>query len=217
MNTGGALARAYSAQQPATRKPALAHIAIRYFMLPPLLFSDLIIPPIHPNSKCDSRGGKQQPLMTIPEPHDKVAAAETAKQKSLRSLDRAYACYAYVGLFTIALLFVVTVPVPTPDAREGYGMALVLPGTLLPIAFVAAIVLTVKWRRHKPLRLLGLSTLFLALLFLLAGVSDCCGDGRSEYVLDAFIGIFGCCATFVPAWWFAIGRRRYRDEVVTDT
>ena len=153
--------------------------------------------------------------MTIPEPHDEVSATEMANPKTLRSLDRAYACYAYVGLFTIALLYVVTVPVPTPDAREGYGMALVLPGTIFPIAFVVAMVQTVRFLHHRPIRLLGLSIPFLVLLFLAATVSHCCSDNTYEYISDVFLGVFGCYATFVPVWWFAIGRRRYRGRAVT--
>jgi hypothetical protein len=144
---------------------------------------------------------------------DEIVAAEPPKHESLRSLDLAYACWAYVGLFAIALLAVATVPVSTPDGREGYGMGLILPGTLLPFAFVGAIILTVELRRHKPLRLLGLSTLSLGLLLFALAVSDCCSDNTAEYVFDPFIGIFGCYATFVPAWWFAVGRRRYRKSL----
>jgi hypothetical protein len=159
----------------------------------------------------------RKPLMTIPERQDEIAVEELAKQKSLGRLDRAYACYTYVGLFTIAVLAVVTVPVPTPDAREGYGIALVLPGTLLPIAFVAAIVLTVRLRHHKPLLFLGLSTLFLAALFLTVGISDCCAEGLSEYAVNAVVGMYGTGAVLVPVWWFVIGRRHYRDSVITST
>jgi hypothetical protein len=156
--------------------------------------------------------GKRGSLMTTGR-SDEIVEEEKEKRKGLRRLDRAYACYAYVGLFTIAVVAVVSVPVSPPDAREGYGMALVLPATLLPIPVVTAIVLTVRLRRHKPLRLLGLSTLFLPLLFLAAGVSDDYAVGRFEYVLNVFIGMFGCAATFVPAWWFAVGRRRYGEPL----
>jgi carbon starvation protein CstA len=145
---------------------------------------------------------------------------EKQELKRLRRLDRVYACYAYLGLFTIAALAVSIVPVSTPDGREGYGMALVLPGTLVPIVLVTTIVLTVRLRSHKPLRLLGRSTLFLALLLALLGfaasVSKGYADWLFEYAFDISIGIYGCAATIVPVWWFAIGRRRFRESLVSN-
>ncbi|MBI3476090.1 MAG: hypothetical protein HY010_10185 [Acidobacteria bacterium] len=149
--------------------------------------------------------------MTIPERSGEPAAEESSKQESLRRLDRAYACYVYIGLFAIALLAVVTVPVPTPDAREGYGMALVLPGTVLPIVFVAAMVLTARLRRHKPLALLGLSTLFLP--FLVFAVGGCCSERVSDIARNVVVGIYGVGAVLVPVWWFTSGRRRYRESL----
>ena len=99
-------------------------------------------------------------------------------------------------------------------------MALVLPGTLVPIVLVTTIVLTVRLRSHKPLRLLGRSTLFLALLLALLGfaasVSKGYADWLFEYAFDISIGIYGCAATIVPVWWFAIGRRRFRESLVSN-
>jgi carbon starvation protein CstA len=96
-------------------------------------------------------------------------------------------------------------------------MALILPGTILPIIFVIMIVLTVRLRSHKPLRRLGLTTLILAALCLALAVldphiSDKSADGI-EYAMDAFIGIYGCVATLVPVWWFAVGRRDFRESL----
>jgi peptidoglycan/LPS O-acetylase OafA/YrhL len=142
---------------------------------------------------------------------DEIVAEEKEKQKGLRRLDRAYACYAYVGLFAIALLAVVTVPVSTPDGREGYGMALVLPGTLLPIALVAAIVMTARLRHHRALVVLALFTLLLPLLIFAVGVSS--SEALSEDAMNLVLGIYGAGAVLVPVWWFAIGRRRYRESL----
>jgi hypothetical protein len=152
--------------------------------------------------------------MTIPERSGEPAAEESSQQENLRRLDRAYACYVYIGLFAIALLAVVTVPVPTPDAREGYGMALVLPGTVLPIVFVIAMVLTVRLRHHKSLALLGLSTLFLPLLVFAAG--GCCSERVSDIARNVVVGIYGVGAVLVPVWWFMSGRRRYRESLDGD-
>jgi peptidoglycan/LPS O-acetylase OafA/YrhL len=152
-------------------------------------------------------------MMTIRGRSDEIVAEEKEEQKGLRRLDRAYACYAYVGLFAIAVLAVVTVPVSTPDAREGYGMALVLPSMVLPIVLVAAIVLTVRLRRHRALVLLGLSTVFLVLLIFAVSVSDCCSEGPSEYAVNVVLGMYGAGAALVPVRWFATGRRHYRQSL----
>ena len=143
------------------------------------------------------------------------AVEELAKQKSLRRLDRAYACYAYVGLFTIAMLAVVALP--STEKKEGYGMALVLPGALLPVAFVAAIVMTVRLRRHRALIFLSLSTLILTLVFLAVGISDWSAEGLSEYAVNTVVGVYGAGAVLVPVWWFVKGRRHYRDNALTRT
>jgi hypothetical protein len=47
-------------------------------------------------------------MMTTRGRSDEIVVDEKERTKSLRRLDRAYACYAYVGLFTIAVLAVVT-------------------------------------------------------------------------------------------------------------
>jgi len=153
--------------------------------------------------------------MTIPERQDEIAVEELAKEKSLGRLDRAYACWAYVGLFTIAMTAVVSLP--STEKKEGYGMLLVLPGMLLPIALVAAIVMTVRLRRHRALVFLSRSTLFLTIVFLAVGISDCCAEGLSEYAMNAVVGMYGVGAVLVPVWWFVIGRRHYRDNAITNT
>ena len=90
-------------------------------------------------------------------------------------------------------------------------MLLVLPGTLLPIALVAAIVMTVKLRHHRALVVLGLSTLILPLLIFSVGASS--SDALSDYAMNVVLGIYGAGAVLVPVWWFAIGRRRYRESL----
>jgi len=146
--------------------------------------------------------------MTIPERSEEVAVNEKERLKGLRRLDRAYACYAYVGLFTMVVLAVVTLPA-TEAAREGYGMSLILPGTILPIALVAALVMTVRLRHHRPLLVLGLSTLFLPLVCFVVGVST--PEAISEYAMDGVVGIYAVGAVLVPVWWFVKGRWRHRE------
>jgi hypothetical protein len=147
-------------------------------------------------------------MMTIRGRSEAVVVNEKERLKLFRRLDRAYACYAYVGLFAIAMLAVVALPA-TDAAREGYGMGLILPATLLPFALVAAIVMTARLPHHRTLVVLGLSTLLLALFVFAVGVSSS-GDS-SEYAMDIALGIYGAGAVLVPVWWFATGRRHHRE------
>ena len=81
--------------------------------------------------------------MTIPARSDEILAEEKKKQKGLRHLDLAYGCYAYIGLFILAGVALVTLA--SNENREGYAMGLGgLPALLLPIAPVAAITVRFK-------------------------------------------------------------------------
>jgi hypothetical protein len=153
----------------------------------------------------------RQPLMTIPAQAD--TTRETGTQESLRLLNRAYGCYAFIGLTFLVFLAIVSA-IPQGEAAEGYGMMmglslgvpLVLGST---IAFVAGIVLTLRlqdrWRLHRPLVVVCLThILFLAGAI---GVSSAIPDepGKPlEYALYAMVGIYIAIAVLVPGWWFAI-------------
>ena len=63
--------------------------------------------------------------MTIPARSDEILAEEKKKQKGLRHLDLAYGCYAYIGLFILAGVALVTLA--SNENREGYAMAVCLP------------------------------------------------------------------------------------------
>jgi carbon starvation protein CstA len=157
--------------------------------------------------------GKGEPLSTIQGRSDEAAAEEMEKQESLRRLDHAYGCYAYIGLFIMGGVAIVTLA--SKENREGYAMGLGgLPCLLLPIALVAAIVLSVRLRRHRTLAILGLSTLFLVAITVAGVVSNCCQSGASEYASYAVFVLYGAVATLVPAWWFARGRRHFRGNTL---
>ena len=150
----------------------------------------------------------------MPEQPDEVAFQARERAKSLRRLDVAYGCYAYVGLFTLALMALLTLA--SKENLEGYAMGLGgLPALPLPIVLVTAIVQSARLRRNRGLAVLGLSTLVLVGVFAVVGITDCCEEGASEYASYAVLGLYGAVATLVPAWWFAKGRRRYRETALT--
>jgi hypothetical protein len=151
-------------------------------------------------------------LMTIPGRSDEIGAEEKKKQKGLRDLDLAYGCYAYIGLFIMGGVVLVTLA--SAENREGYAMGLGgLPALLLPIALVAAIILSARLRHQRSLAVLGLSTLFLVGLTAAGAVSNCCEEGASEYASYVVVALWGTASILVPAWWFAVGRRRYRESL----
>jgi uncharacterized membrane protein len=87
-----------------------------------------------------------------------------------------------------------------------------LPALLVPVALVAAIILSARLRRKRSLAVLGLSTLFLVALTVAGGVSNCCEEGASEYASYAVFVLWGAASILVPAWWVVVGRRRYRES-----
>jgi len=155
--------------------------------------------------------------MTVPRQPDKDFFLFPFLRRRVRLLDGAYACYAFLGLAMMAFMAVSTVTVSTiieRDYEEGSGMlvasilSLMLP---LPIVFVAAIVLTVRFRRHRALVVLCLTNiLFFAAIAI--GIPDCCSEGASERAINAIGWICGAVVTLVPAWWFTMGRRRKGDK-----
>jgi hypothetical protein len=159
--------------------------------------------------------------MTIPQPPDDIASGELDKQRSLRRLNRAYGCYAFIGV-TILVFLAIASAIPEGEAAEGYGMMMgmsvgapLMLGSI--IAFVAGIVLTLglhdRWHRHRPLVIVCLThVLFMAGAI---GASSAIPDepGRLlQYALYALVGIYIAIAVLVPGWWFTIGRRKYRDH-----
>jgi hypothetical protein len=156
--------------------------------------------------------GKRGPLMTTRGQSDEIVLEEEEKQKGLRRLDLAYGCFAYIGLFIMAGVALVTLA--SKENREGYAMGLGgLPALLLPIALVAAIILSARLRHQRSLAALGMSTLSLVALTVVAVVSNCCEEGAAEYASYAVIVSWGATSVLVPAWWFAVGRRRYRESL----
>ena len=162
----------------------------------------------------------------VPENSDEFLRLEYAR------LNRAYRCFAFLGLVTLpfglaALLqafglmdfnFVVGT-----DAR-GVGQRLSQLALVVSLVLGGPIVLgmlgatvygirqTVRFR-HTALVVLSLVSIVCGsgLMILLAILGN--GGGPIvEYAIDIAFGSYITANVFVPAWWFAMGRRRYRSK-----
>ena len=125
-------------------------------------------------------------------------AEEHLYRAGKRSLDIAYGCFLFCGLFIGAfpisgviseevnlIFWFVAIPL-TP---------LVLGGWLVGTAYA------IRLWPHLPLSLLSLiSLLFIAQLF---------SEAFSEEFIDASGWVYASIVTALPAWWFIIGRRRF--------
>jgi hypothetical protein len=149
--------------------------------------------------------------MTTPAQRAEIAAEEMESEESLRRLDRAYGCYAYVGLFIMAAAAIVMHV--SGENWEGYAIGLILPALLFPVALVVAFAQSARLRRHRILVVLGLSTLFLVALTVAGVFRRCCEERPSERASYAVFVLYGAAVALVPSWWFAAGRWRYRKSL----
>ena len=141
-------------------------------------------------------------------------------------LNRAYGCFGFLGLaslpFGIAALLSHFGLMNFDEGSNGFTWTLVFGMFLGPlllvgmlVASVSGIVLTVKFWRHSALVVLSL-------------VSIVCVGGGVTYIsysdapnlphyLDNAVAIgaaiYIAANVLIPAWWFAMGRRRYRSVV----
>ena len=92
------------------------------------------------------------------------------------------------------------VDMKSPGAGAGYGfvvgMGFVLPSML---ALVLAICLTVMRRRHQPIVIFCMLNVLLLSLALI-------------WENDSMEWVYGTVSMLIPAWWFTMGRRRYRSK-----
>lgn len=137
--------------------------------------------------------------------------AMAGRDHSLR-IDIAFACYAFLGL-SMTAFGLVSLFVEGPQASYGMFLFLTLPLPMLA-AFVTTIVLTAIAPRYRPLLLLCvIHILFAAGIGLVLWSQS--AEGASETPVDSAILSYGAFFILVPIKWFAIGRQRYRNKVVT--
>ncbi len=139
--------------------------------------------------------------MTIPEQPHAIPAKEKEKKEVRRQLDFAYACFALLGFTMLAIAAEpFFVDMKSPGAAAGYGfvvgMGLGLPSML---ALVLAICLTVMRRRHQPIVIFCMLNVLLLSLALI-------------WENDSMEWVYGTVSMLIPAWWFTMGRRRYRSK-----
>jgi hypothetical protein len=149
------------------------------------------------------------------------------QQKSDESrLNRAYACFAFLGLATLPIgvggLLSVLHWMNFDEGSTGfqlvmlYGMGL---APLLSIGVVGASIFgiwqTVRFR-HPPLIVLSVVSIVcgggpIAVLTYTEGNGG--GDlPMVEYGMGLAFGIYILANIFIPAWWFSKGKQRYRSK-----
>jgi len=135
--------------------------------------------------------------MTVPPP--------TPPQRNVRSLSVAYACFAFCGLYVLA--------VDMLDAGFAGDVGVLIGFWLVPlglagfVAIVSGTVLALQAPRHRPLL-----ALCLANALLIAGViALLVFEGTSDTTLVALVKaaswIYIALSILVPLWWFVIGKR----------
>jgi hypothetical protein len=142
-------------------------------------------------------------------------------------LNRAFGCFAFLGLATLPLGFGILLSVlEWMNFDEGttggslamsYGMVLAAPLSMGALgASTYRIWQTVRLRHPALVALSAVSVVCGGGLIFLMQYTPGWNGGTDSPALDYGMGIaFGLYITanlFIPAWWFIVGRRHYRSE-----
>jgi hypothetical protein len=144
----------------------------------------------------------------VPENSSEVLRLEYAR------LNRAYRCFAFLGLVTLpfgiaALLdefHLINFDTIVGVRLEGWTIFLGIPGMLC--ATIYGIRQTVRFRHPALVVLSVVSIIFWGGMMIYFRYFDYV----TGYVLGIAFGIYITANIFIPAWWFTMGRRRYRSK-----
>jgi hypothetical protein len=144
----------------------------------------------------------------VPENSSEVLRLEYAR------LNRAYRCFAFLGLVTLpfgiaALLdefHLINFDAIVGVRLEGWTIFLGIPGMLC--ATIYGIRQTVRFRHPALVVLSVVSIIFWGGTMIYFRYFDY----LTGYVLGIAFGIYITANIFIPAWWFTMGRRRYRSK-----
>ncbi len=144
----------------------------------------------------------------VPENSSEVLRLEYAR------LNRAYRCFAFLGLVTLpfgiaALLdefHLINFDAIVGVRLEGWTIFLGIPGMLC--ATIYGIRQTVRFRHPALVVLSVVSIIFWGGTMIYFRYFDYV----TGYVLGIAFGIYITANIFIPAWWFAVGRWRNKDE-----
>lgn len=125
-------------------------------------------------------------------------------RRNVGSLSVAYACFAFCGLYVLA--------VDMLDAGFAKDISVLIGFFLAPLGLAAFVVmvtgtvLALKVPRHRPLLVLCLANaLFIAGVIALLAFEDT-DDKTLVAVMKAASWIYSALSILVPLWWFVIGR-----------
>jgi hypothetical protein len=159
-------------------------------------------------------------------PKKEVLQKQVLPKSELPRLNRAYACFAFLGLATLpvgvgALLSVLRWMNFDEGSTGGslamlFGMALATPLFLgMLAASIFGIWQTMRFR-HPALIVLSVISVACSggLIILLPNTPGWKGGSDSpmvDYGMGIAFGIYIAANLLIPAWWFTQGRRRYRS------
>jgi hypothetical protein len=152
---------------------------------------------------------------------------EVPRKSDESRLNRAYGCFAFLGLATlpvgVGVLLSILGWMNFDEGTAGgsmamfFGMALAPPLSLAMMgASIFGVWQTVRFRHPGLVVLSAVSVVCGAGLILLMSYTPPWNGGTDRPALDYGMGIaFGiyiAANLFIPAWWFIIGRQRYRSK-----
>jgi len=141
----------------------------------------------------------------------------TVPPTTLQYRDRAYCCFAFLGLAVMAIL---AEPFVSNESSQGYaatvGLGLPLP---MLLAFVVGLYLAVRSQWHWPLVILSLITILFWTFTIGSVITESDSESASQKYMEAEdkeAWIYAAVSILLPLWWFAIGRWRYKSKTNPD-
>lgn len=167
--------------------------------------------------------------MTNQERAEPAPAARGPEQNDEFRLNRAYRCFAFLGIITLPLplLDLLSQFKAVSGIVDQWGVLLELVAMFLALpilggmlyATIYGIRQTVRFR-HRPLVILSaVSIICVGGLMLFIPYSDSPGHADvhpvTGYMMGLGFGIYIWSNILIPAWWFIKGRRQYRSAAAS--
>jgi len=141
-----------------------------------------------------------------------------AKRSDASLLNRAYGCFAFLGIVTLPFPLLDLLSKFVGDRNfESWGLLAELAGMLLAFPVLAGVLYatiygirqTVRFR-HRPLVFLSAVSIICGGGFLLSiPYWDSPRNAVRDYLMALGFGLYMAANILIPAWWFIKGRRQY--------
>jgi hypothetical protein len=160
--------------------------------------------------------------MTNQERTEPAPPARGPEQKDEFLLNRAYRCFAFLGIvtFTIGLLDLLSEFEAANGIVQQWGLLAELAGMILALPILAGMLYATIYGirqtarfRHRPLVFLSAVSIIGGGAFMLSiPYWDSPGDAVTNYLMSLGFGFYIAANILIPAWWFIKGRRHYRSK-----